>query len=70
MKGLQKQTLEVGEPFYGLIDLEAEEKDLVQVEVQTEIVGGGNHKLYIHVNGQTVVRISKLRSDQVEFKWQ
>ncbi len=47
-----------------VIDAVAEPSDYVQVEIQPEMVGEGL-KLYISVNGRTILRIGRIPVDRV-----
>lgn len=51
-----------------IIDAAAEPDDYVQVELPPELGVPGSMKLYVHVNGQTVLRICKLRA-RAEFSY-
>ena len=45
------------------IDGIAEENDEFEVDIQRDVAGG--MKLYIHLNGETIVRIGKIKSIKV-----
>lgn len=59
MKGKRVQTLELESKdlFYNLIDLQGENGDEVELEIAFDFVG---NKVYLHVNGQTIVRIGRI----------
>lgn len=48
------------------IDLTFQPTDSVQVEVQREVGFADKFKLYVHYNGQTILRISKIPNGLVE----
>ena len=47
------------------IDLAATPDDHVEVEIQKELGFTDRYKLYVHVNGTTVLRICKLQENQI-----
>ncbi len=49
-----------------IIDMSAKADTIVQVEIQREVGFADRFKLYVHVDGKTVLRICKLKDKQVE----
>lgn len=46
-----------------MCDIACDDKDIVQVEIQSQVGYGGVKKvLYVHINGVTVCRISKIEN--------
>lgn len=44
------------------LDGVAEPGDSIHVEIQRELGVPGSKKLYVHINGQTILRICKIRN--------
>jgi hypothetical protein len=49
------------------LDGTAEGGDSIHVEIQDELGVPGSSKLYVHVNGRTILRICKIRSGKNGF---
>jgi hypothetical protein len=54
-----------GEP---MLDLHITKGEHLEVEVSPELGLPGYRKLYVHLNGVTVLRVCKIAPDQLEMK--
>ncbi len=52
-----------------IIDMMATPKMRVQVEVQRELGFKDKYKLYVHVDGKTVLRICKINKKQLDVRF-
>lgn len=60
------KTFKIKDGIYPTIDFSLEEGDFIQVEIFPEIGFRDKSKVYIHLNGQTIVRLCKVNSDHIE----